>query len=474
MQQLSGLDNAFLVMEKENVQGHGGGICILESLPGREPLTLDRLVATVEERLHLVPLFRLRLRTVPFGLDLPYWVETTRIDLTRHITETFLTQGATERELAGLVADLHTEHLDRDMPLWELHLVHGLDDGRQALYLKVHHAAIDGVSGNDLMTALLDLSPDGRPSGLLQQPPPLAEPGTPRVLVGSVATLIGHPRRALRLGLAAGRSGPALLGSIARRLPIVDRLIPGSRSENEAGRAPDTPFNRTIGPRRNLVLRSVPFATVRDLKRAMDITVNDVLMAMAAGALRRWLDDQNALPREPLIAAVPVSTRNAGDSQGPGNKLTMLFAPLPTDRVEPVGRARAVHEAMLDAKQFYGALPADLLADVTQFAMPSLAGLAFRISAKLRVLERVKLFNLIISNVPGPMDSLYIGGSRMLAYYPVSQIVDGQGLNITMLSYAGRIHIGVLGDPDLAPDLDRLADYLVDELDDLCAAIETA
>jgi WS/DGAT/MGAT family acyltransferase len=199
-------------------------------------------------------------------------------------------------------------------------------------------------------------------------------------------------------------------------------------------------------------------------------------MAMTAGALRSWLRDHDALPDRPLVAGVPVSIRAEGQKYG--NRVSSMLAPLPTHLDDPQARLRAAHEAMRAAKEQFGALPADLLADITQFAPPALAGQAARAAARLKLVQRVNPFNLIVSNVPGPSVPLYYAGAKLLAYYPLSAIADGQGLNVTVMSYGGELHFGVLGDRDLVPDVDKIARYLEDELhalhDACCGASKAA
>jgi diacylglycerol O-acyltransferase len=197
-------------------------------------------------------------------------------------------------------------------------------------------------------------------------------------------------------------------------------------------------------------------------------------MALCAGALRRWLIDHDALPDGPLVAAVPVSVRTAEEQSALGNRISMMLAALPTDLADPVDRMVAAHEAMRAAKEQHGALPATLLADAVQFATPAVAGLAARMSERLRLMERVSPFNLFISNVPGPNVPLYMAGRRVLALYPVSAIADGQGLNITVLGLFGQLHFGLVACRELVPDVDRLADYLTDELDELTKAVSAA
>jgi WS/DGAT/MGAT family acyltransferase len=234
-------------------------------------------------------------------------------------------------------------------------------------------------------------------------------------------------------------------------------------------RAPKTPFNRPITSHRRWAFASVSLDDVRVIRKAVPgMTVNDVVMAMCAGALRRYLLDHNALPDEPLVAGVPVSVRTTEQATDLGNRVSTMFAGLPTNLDDPMQRLRAAHEGMRGAKEQHQALPADLLADVTQFAMPAVAARAAQLAARLRIVERVNPFNLIISNVPGPNVPLYMDGIPLLATYPVSAIADGQGLNITLLGYLGQLHFGVLACRELVPDVERIADYLVDELERLC------
>src|SRR3954469_12903951 len=475
MQQLTGLDAAFLAMETPSVYGHVGSVCVLDPSTASEPLTLERLTALVQERLHLVPPFRRRLVTVPLGLDQPYWIEDPDFDIEFHVRELALPAPGDDRQLAEQAARLPARQLDRNRPLWELYLIHGLQGDRVAIYTKVHHSAIDGVSGNDILTALLDLSPEGRPE---EDTPPWEcdePPSAAAMLARSAVALTKQPLRAARFSYGLLRSVPALATNPARpQLPVIDRLLGRDRNVllSATGlRAPATPFNRSIGPHRRFAFRSVPFESVRAVKSAAGVSVNDVVMAACAGALRRWLTDCDALPASPLIAGVPVSVRTDEQQGTHGNRVSSMIAPLPPHLDDPRERLRAAHEAMRAAKEQHGALPADLLADVTQFAMPALAGQAARLSARLRLVERISPFNLIVSNVPGPNVPLYYAGARLESYLPLSAIVDGQGLNITVISYGGQMHFGLIADRDLVPDLEDLADALSAELDALTAAV---
>ncbi len=470
MQQLSGLDAAFLALDTPTSTGHVGAVHVMLESPrgGQPPLTLDRLTQIIGRRLHLIPSLRRRIVEVPFGLDQPYWVEDPAFDLEFHVRELALPAPGTARQLTEQVARIHARPLDRSRPLWELYLIQGLEHDRLALYAKVHHAMIDGVAGQELTAALLDPSPQGRAL-------PAAPPWTPEPLpsgVGLLARAIGsyaaQPQRAFKLTADVVRSTPGLLSTlIAPRLPLVDD--PGVLFRAPV-RAPATPFNKPVSPHRRIALRTVPFEVVRAVKSASGLTVNDVVLAMCAGALRRWLIKHDALPEGPLVAALPVSVRSGtgtvkGGGVAMGNRVSLMTAVLPTNLEDPLDRLAVVHASTQRAKEEHGALPADVISELYAFAMPSLVGLAARANAQLRLLERVAPFNLFVSNVPGPSVPLFVGGAQVIASYPVSAITDGQGLNITVVSYLGGMHFGLISDRDLIPDLDDLAAALEDELE---------
>ncbi|HVA60233.1 MAG TPA: wax ester/triacylglycerol synthase family O-acyltransferase [Mycobacteriales bacterium] len=476
MHQLTGLDTVFLSIETATTYGHVGSVAVLEPPPGR-PLTLDRVTAGVESRLHLIPPFRRRLAQVPLGLDNPYWIDDPDFDIEFHVRELALPAPGDDRQLASQLVRLHARPLDRQRPLWELYLIHGLAGGRQAVYTKVHHAAIDGVSGNDILTALLDLAPDGR-EGERESPQwaPETAPGTAAMLARSLGALAGNPWRAVRMSAGLARSVPRLVTLPARpRLPLIDRLLrrdDGSVLSQSALRAPATPFNRSISAHRNFAMARIPLDQIKPLRVAFGLTVNDVVMALCAGALRRWLLEHDALPDAALLAGVPISVRTTEQSGTLGNRVSTMIAPIPTHLSDPAERLRAAHDAMRAAKDQHQALPANLLADVNEFAMPALAGRAARAAARLRLIERVRPFNLMISNVPGPNRPLYLAGAQLVGIYPLSAITDGQGLNITVLGYLGALHFGFISCRELVPDLDRMAEQLDAEMSALRALAE--
>jgi diacylglycerol O-acyltransferase / wax synthase len=474
VEQLTGLDGWFLAMETSSVYGHVGSVCVVDAevAQGAGPrLTLEHLTRFIESRLPLVPVFRRRLVTVPLGLDHPYWIDDPDFDIEFHIRELALPAPGSDRQLSEQVARLHARPLDRTRPLWELYLITGLLGGRAAIYSKIHHCAIDGVSGGDLLTAVLDISSKGRPM-------PEADdfegekPPAPTWLLGqSAIALVRQPLQAVRVAADLARSIPGIANVIG---PSLAQRLPGRDSEDllptSGLHAPGTPFNAPLSAHRRWAFTDLPLADVKSLRAGSDLTVNDVVMALCAGALRRWLELHDALPTAPLVAAVPVSVRTTDQTGTLGNKVSMMLAPLPTNLPDPGGRLEAMHEAMRAAKEQHGAVPASLLADVTQFAMPALANQAWRLAAKLRLMERVNPFNLFISNIPGPNVPLYYAGAKVLAYYPVSALVDGQGLNITVMSYCGNLYFGLVACRQLVPDLDVMAGFLREELDELTAA----
>ena len=474
MEQLSGLDGAFLAMETRSVFGHVGSVCIVDApgSPGGGPsMTLEHLTSVIESRLPLVPLFRRRLVTVPLGLDHPYWIEDPDFDIEFHVRELALPSPGNDKQLSEQVARLHARPLDRSRPLWELYLITGLRGRRAAIYSKIHHAAIDGVSGGDILTAVLDVSPQGRelPAAEVfegEQPPDAA-----MLLARSAVSLARQPEQAFRVVTDLARSIPGIANAFGA--PIAQLMAgrdDGDVLSHSGLRAPSTPFNAPISPHRRWAFADLPLSDVKKLRNSpagAGLTVNDVVMTLCAGALRRWLELHDALPDAPLIAAVPVSVRTKDQRGKSGNRVSMLFAALPTNLSDPGERLVAMHEAMRSAKDQHRAIPAGLLADVSQFAMPALANQAWRLSAKLRLFERLTPFNLFVSNVPGPNVPLYFAGAELLAYYPVSAVVDGQGLNITVMSYRDNLYFGLVACRQLVPDLDVMAGFLRDELEAL-------
>jgi WS/DGAT/MGAT family acyltransferase len=467
MKQLTGLDSSFLRMETPTTYGHVASLAIFDPDTSPRPLGYEDVRALIESRLHLVPPFRRRLVEVPMGIDHPYWIEDPDFDLDYHLRHIAVPPPGDRFQLAELAVRISARHLDRTRPLWEMYVIEGLEGGFVAELTKIHHACIDGVAGAEILGVLLDIEREPAPT-----PPPSTpwqwerEPSQGEMLMRGVLGAATRPRVGMRL---ARETVPAL-GTVMRNFAL---SAPGVKRRDDvlsrpAVQAPRTALNGVITPHRRFAFGSLPMSSVKNVKNAMNATVNDVVMALCAGALRRWLIDHDALPDLPLLAMVPVSVRDESEKSAGGNRVSAMVAVLPTDEPDAARRLEAMHGEMAIAKSEHGALPAALLQDFAQFTPPSVLGTASRVAARARLMDRVGLpFNVVISNVPGPQFPLYSNGARMEGIYPISAIVDGVGLNMTLMSYNGNLDFGLVADREMVPDIWALIDYLGEELETL-------
>jgi WS/DGAT/MGAT family acyltransferase len=483
MRQLTGLDTSFLNMETASTYGHVCGLAVFDQSSAPGPIGLDDVKRLIEERLHLVPPYRRRLVEVPFGLDHPYWIEDPDFDIDFHVRHIGLPPPGDARQLGEQVSRLVARPLDRSRPLWELYLIEGLEGGHTAQLTKIHHCAIDGVSGMELLTALLDLTPEpGKVDPPRRAWRPEAMPTQIEMLARGVWAVAGTPRKGFRLGRQALRHLPALARSLGfGDLPgsgLLDQLIgrrPDPLLSEAASQAPRTSFNDRITPHRRFAFGSLSLEDVKEIKKQLGVTVNDVVMAMCAGALRRYLEERNELPADPLVAMVPVSIRSKEEKGTFGNQVSAMSASLHTHIADPLQRLERIHETMKIAKEQHQALPASLLQDFAQFAPPAVAARAARVIARATVANWIDVpFNVVISNVPGPQFPIYGMGARLVASYPVSAINDGVGLNITVQSYDGSLDFGIIACRELMPDVWDLMDGLRDSLEELKAAAKLA
>ena len=474
MQQLTGMDASFLALETANTTGHVGGLSVLDPSTASKPLTLARLTRVMAERLPLVPVLRRKLLNVPLGLDQPYWIDDADFDIEYHVREIALPRPGSDAQLTEQVSRLHARPLDRSRPLWELYLITGLARKRAAVYSKIHHAAVDGVSGTELLTVLFDLTPAGRELPAAEPFQPERPPPLPVLAAKAGMRLAWRPVQTVRITNELVRILPTLA-------PLVNTLIgemlglnrgDGSVIATRPGRAPATPFNQAITPHRRFAFRSVDLDTVKAVKKAFGVSVNDVVMAMCAGALRRWLVDHNALPDQPLVAMIPVSVRAPASRGGLGNRVSAMLAPLPTNVTDPGLRLQIVRSATQVAKAQQAVIPQGLVDQISDFAVPALTARAARVVFATGLLHRLPPFNVTISNVPGPNVAVYMCGARLVAHYPMSVVTDGQGLNITLVGYLGQLHFGLVSCRELVPDIDQLAGYLPEELALLAEAAE--
>lgn len=463
MQRLTGLDASFLYLETPSAHMHVAGLMILDPSSIEGGVTLERVREVYGQRLHLAPPFRRRLVEVPFGLHHPLWIEDPDFDIEFHIRATALPSPGTQEQLATLVGRLVALPLDRTRPLWEVWVIEGLEDGNVACLSKVHHAAIDGASGNEMTVALLDLTPE------IARHEPEVEWKADRIptdleLLGYAANSLA--RQPVRVAKAGWKTAGAV-AAVRRR----NREAPNLTPPPSPFAAPRTSFNTAITPRRSFAFTTVSLPAVKAIKAATGSTVNDVVLALCAGALRRYLDGRGELPDDPLVAMVPVSVRTEEEKDAMGNRVTSMFASLATDVDDPLERLSVIHDCMAEVKEQQKAIGADTLGDWAEFAAPALAGRAARLYSRTKMADRHRpLFNVTISNVPGPPFPLYSIGARMVANYPVGPIMDGGGLNMTVMSYLDRLDFGLQACPDVLPDVWSVAEGLQVALDELLAA----
>ncbi|GIH25955.1 diacylglycerol O-acyltransferase [Acrocarpospora phusangensis] len=457
MRQLTALDAQFLSGESATTAAHVAGLAVLDGA-----VTRESLIALVRERLHLAPPLRMRLADVPFGLDRPYWTEVRDFDVADHVYESTVRDAD---DLAAHVGRIHARLLDRSRPLWEMHLIHGLGEGRVAVYTKVHHAAVDGVSGSEILGSFLDLSPEPRQVEPAPPSVPTAAPDVAEMLGNAFNRMLSQPMASLRSLTRAVADLDAI--PVAATLPGARRIARAARSLLGAKPVPDlpslaaprTPFNGPVSSRRGFAYGSVALADLKYVAKTFGMSVNDVVMTACASALRAWLDERGSLPAQPLVAAVPVSIRNPRASDGLGNEISAMITPLATDVADPKERLTAVRATMTAAKRRFAVSRTTWLHDLCTMVP---AALARATPAVFRLTGMVTPgVNLIVSNVPGPQFPLYLGGARLLAYYPMSVLTDlTGGLSITCLSYDGSLGFGVVACPDRVPDVWRIMDQL--------------
>src|SRR5215210_6932820 len=454
---LTAVDASFLAQEVENAHMHVGAVLIFEG----PPPDYDDFCTQIRSRLHLVPRYRQKLAFPPLETGRPLWVDDQNFNLQYHVRHTALPSPGSEEQLRALAARVHSQRLDRSKPLWETWLVQGLEDNRFALISKTHHALVDGVSGVDLATVLFDLEPVPKSAPHEGEPwVPKPEPSAAQLAARGIKGLIKTP---LEL------SGKAL-GAAAhpqRSIEVAREAIEGVGEVAWAGLnpAPETPLNVPIGPHRRFVFVRNELADFKLVKDAFGGTVNDVVLAVVAGGLRRWLRSRGVRTEGlELRALVPVSIRGSDEHGRLGNRLAAMRGPLPVYVEDPVARLRVVTQAMNGLKDSKQAIGAEVLAGVQSFAPPTVLAQASRINFSTR------LFNLIVTNVPGPQFPLYLLGRELQDLFPIAFLPRNHALAVAIMSYNGGIDFGLLGDYDAMGDLDAFGAYLQESLEELKAA----
>jgi diacylglycerol O-acyltransferase / wax synthase len=454
---LSAVDASFLAQERANSHMHVGAVLIFE---GPAPAYADFLTH-IRSRLHLVPRYRQKLAFPPIETGRPVWIDDPSFNLEYHVRHTALPAPGSEEQLRALAARIHSQRLDRAKPLWETWLVQGLDGDRFALISKTHHALVDGIAGVDLMTVLFDPTPHP------QQLPHEGEPWTPAGEPSALQLAARGVRGLARLPFdAAGRAVSAAThpGDALERLRESLEGV-GEVAWAALNPAPTTPLNVPIGPHRRLAFVRNDLADFKRVKDALGGTVNDVVLAVVAGGLREWLRDRGVRTEGlELRALVPVSIRTDAQHGSMGNRIVAMRGPLPVYVADPVARLRVVRQAMDGLKESKQAVGAEVISGLEALAPPTILAQASRLQFSTR------LFNLLVTNVPGPQFPLYVLGRELLDLFPVAFLPDNQALAVAIMSYNGSLDFGLLGDYDAMPDLEDVAQDLNDSLAELIAA----
>lgn len=465
MQRLSGLDASFLYMETPSSFMHVASIMILDPSTSPDEFSFAKLRGLYENRLPLAPPFRRRLMEVPFGLNHPVWIEDPDFDLDWHLRHIAVPKPGGMKELTELCGHLVAMPLDRNHPLWEVWLIDGLEDGCVAILNKVHHAAIDGASGEELMIAILDFSPETEMKPLPDEPwVPDVVPTDTELLGHAIASLAQHPARAVK----------TVRRTVETALRIRDiRRQPDITPPPAPFTAPQSSINGALTGHRSLATATLPLADVKMIKNAFGTTVNDVILALCSGSLRHYLDGRGERPDSSLVAMVPISVRTEDQSGSMGNQVSSALTTLATDIDDPVERLSTIHEGMLLAKAQQDAIGAETLQNWAEFMAPAVFNRAARLYSRMKVADMHRpIFNVTISNVPGPPFPLYVAGARMVAVHPIGPIFDGAGLNMTVMSYMESLDFGLNACPELIPNVWDLADGLHQALEELKKAAD--
>src|ERR687886_1506474 len=454
---LSAVDASFLAQEGPESHMHVGAVLVFEG----PPPAYEDFLAQIRGRLHLVPRYRQKLAFPPLESGRPLWVDDPNFNLEYHVRHTALPGPGSESQLRALAARVHSQQLDRTRPLWETWLVQGLEGGRFALISKTHHALVDGVSGVDVATVLFDLGPvPAEPPEVEDRWTPHPEPSSVELAVEGVKGLLRSPVDLAGRAIGALERPAATLAQLREAVEGVGEIVWAGLNP-----APDVPLNVPIGPHRRVWWVKSRLDDFKEIKNALGGTVNDVVLAVVAGALGRWLRGRGVRTEGlELRALVPVSIRAEEEHGALGNRIAVMRGPLPVYARDPVDRLRIVSAAMRGLKESKQALGAEVITELESFAPPTLLAMASRINFSTR------LFNLIVTNVPGPQFPLYLLGREMEELVPVAFLPEQHALAIAIMSYNGKVDFGLLADYDAMPDVDRVSELIEEALDELLEA----
>jgi diacylglycerol O-acyltransferase / wax synthase len=460
LDRLTSIDASFLHQEGAASHMHIGAVLLFEG----PPPDFDQYLDHVRGRLHLVPRYRQKLATPPLQTGRPLWVDDPTFNIEYHIRHSALPAPGTEEQLFQLAARINSQPLDRSKPLWESWLIEGLTDDRFALLFKTHHSLVDGVSGVDLATVLLDLERDPAPpaaAGTELEPwRPQPEPSGAELVIAGARGIVNTTAEMIARALAAA-TRPATSLAVARDAAEgIGEIVWAGLNP-----APETPLNVEIGPHRRFRVVRQELSDYKRVKDGLGGTVNDVVLTVVSGALRDWLQSRGIRTEGlELRALVPVSVRTKDQRHTLGNQLTAMRAPLPVYIADSVARLRFIRQAMDGLKESKQAVGAATLAAVNNLAPPTVLAQASRLNFSTR------LFNLIVTNIPGPQFPLYVLGRKLDDLFPVAFLPDHHALAIAIMSYDGGLDYGLLGDYDALPDIDVIAEGIDRALGELLSA----
>jgi diacylglycerol O-acyltransferase len=464
MQRLSAVDALFVEMETKRMNNSVVAVLVLDpsGMPGG--YSYEQIKQHFADRLDEIPAYRRRLVHVPFDIALPLWVDDPDFHLDAHIHRAGLPSPGGQTELAEFVGDVAGRALDRDRPLWETWVVEGLENGHIAIVAKTHHSLMDGVTGADLISKLFDLSSDPAPAGPAKEWAPPLLPSPVRLLVEALPGALLQPATLVRASVRAARGALGFArGTLFRPQDVPAPTLPFT--------APDTFFNGSICGQRTVAYGSAALADLKVIKNAYGCTVNDVVLTACGLALREWLRDRGGVPDKPLIATLPVSVHES--EKVSGNKVSAMFVRLPTTETDHVLALRSVQEDTKGAKDLHRAMGAETIMELAEFAPRRLLNLAARLYSSWNLADMHRpVYNVIVSNVPGPPVPLYMRGAKLIAFYPHGPVFEGAGLNITVMSYQDRVDIGVIGCRDSVQDAAQITESFSAAIAALKAAAE--
>lgn len=464
MDSLSGLDASFLYLEDRAQHMHVCGLLLLDTTTMPGGYDFEAIKAEIDRRVSPIPLFHRKLMTPPGGIGHPLWVRDEEFDIDLHVHRAAVPSPGGPEELSKFCAHLAGIPLDRSRPLWEMWVIEGVtgQEGDLAVFSKMHHASVDGVSGANMISHLCSLAPDDPPLDLGEHAREMRVPSNGELLLRGAGHLASMPLRLA--GMVMPTTG-VLVETVKRARKGTAMAAPLT--------APRTSFNGTITGHRSVAYTDMSLERIKEIKaRVPGATVNDVVLAVSGGALRRYLEDRGELPATSLLASVPVSVHGESSREGGSNKVSSMFTRLRTDLADPRERIEAVAASNVMAKEHHKAIPADTLQDWAEFAAPRVFGLAVRAVTSLRLADTTPVIhNLVISNVPGPPVPLYFMGAEIKGLYPLGPVFHQAGLNVTVLSNNGVMHVGLIACRESMPRIWDLAEDFPVELDAMHAAI---